>query len=1599
MRKKQLLGKVIRNVRVRTWISLGLIIILLPIIAFVLLSPKDTAAWFNDHYSYRQKFQFTHNATISDPRAITVTLDTAELITDGVMQSDCDDTRFTDLYGKELKYDLTGTCNNASTTYEVIFPTVLNGTQSAYVYYGNPSAYNSEIDSTIYTALTPSGGDPSAITTRTNEETGPSPVAYWSFDEGTGQNINDSISSHTGTLGASSSEASDDPSWATEDQCISGKCLQFDGSDDYGLVPSSGKLSALTQNFTVSLWMKGNTLDATYRRLIARGTNPSQEWYIENHGGDPGKLVFFGGGSGSNNTSATRLEENKWYQITMVNDGSDAILYINGIRDASTTFSGSVSASSNVAFGADADGGQGNWDGFIDEVKIYPYARTATEIKQDYIAGAASAGSSAVLGASDQSFLSDGLVGYWPMDERSGTTVADESGNSKNGTLTNAQETGTSDASSNTTTTVIDTDGTLSTTDDAYNGMILSIPAATCGALSSDEQKIITDYVGSTKTFTVGAAFSAAPDSCDYTILHQVGGKFGNALNFDGENDYVASTGISESSTERSFFAWMKRDAHSGVLEGIIEDPSNVAVYIVVASTGLIQTRVGNNGGTTATCYSSSSITDTNWHHIGLVVSEEDGLVKRRVFIDGQDDTGTCTELTGTIGSFDLGGEFGRYNGGSEFNGKLDEIRIYERPLSPAEVSALYNWAPGPVGHWKFEEAAGTSVADSGTGGKDMTLTSTEFTQGKFGHGLTFPTSSAHALIADTTDSPLDMTTAITTEAWVYLDDPSDVQTFIYRKGGANDYYFYITNTLRVGCYIRGIASVSSDGSYPINLDEWTHIACTYDGASVKTYINGVLRSTNTTSGLLYTSNSSVEVGNTSGVGNNYRLRGALDELKIYNYARSQEQIVEGMRESTSQVSGSLLPDPVAYWALDEGYGQTINDSQGDTSLAGTLGANSGSSTDDPTWTGSESCKTNGCLSFDGGDYIIVPDDSTLSPGSGNQTISAWFNTSTNHAATGWIYSNYGTTTNNVAGLAINSSEQMTCLYRDGSANTAQATTTDTWNDGAWHRASCVRDGTTARLYIDGVEVATNTNASLGTITTTTRDISIGSYAVTPTSQFFTGLVDEVSVYNIALSPEQIAQDYNAGSAVSFGATAATEKSTLGDGAGAEPIASWNFDEATGTTANDTSGNGNDGTLTNMTNHDWVTGKYGKALEFDGSNDYVDIPYSFSQDTSLTVSLWFKTTGNNRVLFGQANQQPPTTPTNHIPAILVNSSGQIRAEFWSGSTGAITTAESFNDGKWHHVALAGQSTAQLLYVDGRYYGYRTGTIDHSWWTYSTIGAGYYDSTRGNGSNAWSYFDGAIDQVKIWDYSLTQSQISYEYNRGAPIAHWQFDECQGSTVYDTSGNNLNGTIVPNAGTNTSAGTCNSGTGSEMWNNGSSGKYDGSLDFDGADDWIQVTTPTKLNLRRSLSVCAWYKTDQTNDGAGIFEKTTGGGVNTGYLLFTEGTNYFFRVKTASTTETIFSNTTLAEHQNEWTHICGTHDTFLGYISIYINGTLDKSTAITPIELNYGSGNAYIGHLASGVYPSNGQIDDLRVYNYALSPAQVKKLYNGGAAVSFR
>jgi hypothetical protein len=403
----QKLKKLKKKVLVSTLGTVALVVI--SFIYFFLVATRADAAWFDDAWRYRVAIPISAHTTTENNVYLDLTgsngIDTTDT---SKFQADCGDVRFTDSGGNILPYYLTTACGLAQTGFHVFLSTFSAGAQTIYYYYGNPTAPNGFSTTDFMTAATGV-----TLGTRGSETNAPtSPLAFWKFDDGNGQSITNSMgTTNTGTLGPDGTSTSTDPTWATEDMCVSGKCLNFVGTSSQYVNFSSSIASVKS----VAFWVRPTSTTTSFAVLNGAAGNAS----ISVSSG----VISVGAGFSSptvyvNGLASTTLVANAW-QYVVVTTGT-------GI------------AASNIVLGR-VDTGYLN--GFIDEVKIYGDVLPAGIVKSNYASGMGKMGpvkgSSATLGSSKTSTnaLSNGLVGYWKMDETSGSPL-DASGNANTGTWT-----------------------------------------------------------------------------------------------------------------------------------------------------------------------------------------------------------------------------------------------------------------------------------------------------------------------------------------------------------------------------------------------------------------------------------------------------------------------------------------------------------------------------------------------------------------------------------------------------------------------------------------------------------------------------------------------------------------------------------------------------------------------------------------------------------------------------------------------------------------------------------------------------------------------------------------------------------------------------------------------------------------------------------------------------------------------------------------------------------------------------------------------------------------------------------------------------------
>ena len=324
---------------------------------------------------------------------------------------------------------------------------------------------------------------------------------------------------------------------------------------------------------------------------------------------------------------------------------------------------------------------------------------------------------------------------------------------------------------------------------------------------------------------------------------------------------------------------------------------------------------------------------------------------------------------------------------------------------------------------------------------------------------------------------------------------------------------------------------------------------------------------------------------------------------------------------------------------------------------------------------------------------------------------------------------------------------QIRFRFRNSSTSVAAITSTNTYGDGDWHHIAAVKDSSNNYLYVDGVQVGTI--ATVNGISHTTNIIlgRVGAY-----NGFYNGTLDQVRIYDTALSSSNVALLYAETSATS---------STLNYPTGAGGIALY---ELSGN-ANDT-GNTYNGAATNVeyayngtaTNVNFnVAGKFGNAGEFNGSSSRIVTGVTPATGSGqFSVSGWVNVDSLSAIrgVFSTITT-PGTDRLGFSVHVLTN--GKVRALVYdSAGVGIIESTDLITAGTWHHIVFTYSNGLSKIYVDG--------DVQSS--TVNQLITGYYDSInigRYYASSASLTMLGKIDQVRIFSSALNASQVTQLYN--------------------------------------------------------------------------------------------------------------------------------------------------------------------------------------------------------------------------------------------
>jgi len=619
-------------------------------------------------------------------------------------------------------------------------------------------------------------------------------------------------------------------------------------------------------------------------------------------------------------------------------------------------------------------------------------------------------------------------------------------------------------------------------------------------------------------------------------------------------------------------------------------------------------------------------------------------------------------------------------------------------------------------------------------------------------------------------------------------------------------------------------------------------------------------------------------------------------------------------------------------------------------------------------------------LDFDGNDYLKVADTAALDQND-RFSLSIWAKPD----AAGDAYIIYRA---NAYYLKLTSSCAVEGAIYYSSAWQTITSSAISCNGSAWTHIEMTYDkdagGTDElKLYLNGALSSAGDHSA--SIADTNTDLYIGAQDSTPTLPF-DGKIDDLRLYQYARTADEVKSDYNDGLAAHLG-----KNNQKDDGL----VAYWNFEEGSGQTVYDRSGNGNDGTLGSdisginpvFTSGYTSNGPGGTALKFTGFvgenvsdftggnvGNYVQIPYSESLDSeisnSFSIEAWVYHTDNTS--YGD-----DILERVYIYSFGISSSSLLTFYGNGLNPSTVSTTEPLGYNKWYHVAVTYNGNMLKLYVNGVPKASESVTGSLNTGPQVTYISRY----------AGSAFNGIIDEVRIYNRALSADEIRMHYNQKKPVLHLKMDEGSGTVVHDESFNNNDGTL--------NLGTSGNTTVSNAWVNGKRGS---AISFDGVDDYIDVGNDSSLKMTSEVTIEAWVKTVSTSRGE-IVVRWPNSSPYPGYGLSmynNYGCNSPGQVGIwvgDNASKYVCSGTTTI-NDGVWHYVVGTYDGSIA--KIYVDGVLINSGART-------NGLSSDVPLYVGQYPGggrfNGLIDDVRIYNYARTADEILADYNDGLAAHLR
>lgn len=219
-------------------------------------------------------------------------------------------------------------------------------------------------------------------------------VSEWRLDESMGDTAYDAWGINNGTLYSGAGACSDPPTlgcphWEEVGDCVSGYCLEFDGTDDWVDCGDDASLTTnITNNLTVEAWANPYNVvgSSNCQNIASQYGDGSNGWILRTSNSNDGHFHPYIYVGGWHSCDGGFLEINKWSHLVLTYDGETVKGYLNGIFVCQNTDpSGNLAMTGSTVLAGSYTGER--FEGIIDEVKIFSRAYSAMEIQKHYVAG------------------------------------------------------------------------------------------------------------------------------------------------------------------------------------------------------------------------------------------------------------------------------------------------------------------------------------------------------------------------------------------------------------------------------------------------------------------------------------------------------------------------------------------------------------------------------------------------------------------------------------------------------------------------------------------------------------------------------------------------------------------------------------------------------------------------------------------------------------------------------------------------------------------------------------------------------------------------------------------------------------------------------------------------------------------------------------------------------------------------------------------------------------------------------------------------------------------------------------------------------------